>query len=354
MYIQRLRIENLKLLKNFELDFVGPGGKPRKWTMLIGENGTAKTSILQAIALAAAGRRQVNTLGLRVTPYLRDRRADEAVRIDSTFGFSDVALRTGAFGSASTALPNKDVLPGLTAPYPLDLCLRSRRRPRARRQPARRALLVRGRRDAAPQGNARPARRRPRPAQEPLVRRWLRGHPQPPGRERPAEVQLPGDGASPPSLRPRVAHRRHGVRELFHRGGRGGRRRQQGEHVQPDGEGRALHRRESPPDARGSRAAWSQRRADVGRHAGEGAVRAAYRRQGVRDPGPGAVARLPVDDRVDRRSRRARRPRGEGRAGARGHARPGVDRRDRSPPAPDLAGGAGATAPRPSRGCSSS
>ena len=55
--------------------------------MIIGENGTAKTSLLQAIAMAAAGSREVNSLAKAVTGYLRDRRHDEAMEITATFGF---------------------------------------------------------------------------------------------------------------------------------------------------------------------------------------------------------------------------------------------------------------------------
>lgn len=116
MYIEKLNIENLKLLRNLELDFRGPQGL-RKWTVLIGRNGTAKTSILQAIALAAAGQRHVTTLARPVARNLRDRRPkpgeERAVRIDATFKFADAALEI------------EDVFPGLTRPYPEELHLRS-------------------------------------------------------------------------------------------------------------------------------------------------------------------------------------------------------------------------------------
>ena len=45
----------MKLLRDFTLDFNTADGAPRMWTVIIGPNGTAKTTILQAIALAAAG-----------------------------------------------------------------------------------------------------------------------------------------------------------------------------------------------------------------------------------------------------------------------------------------------------------
>lgn len=59
------------------------------WTVIIGRNGTAKTSILQAIALAAAGSRQVNGLAKPVVGHLVDRRrTGQTMEIDATFRFT--------------------------------------------------------------------------------------------------------------------------------------------------------------------------------------------------------------------------------------------------------------------------
>lgn len=115
MHLRRLKLENLKRIQSLDLRFVRADDQVRPWTVIIGENGTAKTTILQAIALAAAGTRQVNTLGGSVTPFLLNRRVKKPadMRIDATFGFSDIALST------------PDVLPGLVVPYPRGLRLRS-------------------------------------------------------------------------------------------------------------------------------------------------------------------------------------------------------------------------------------
>lgn len=103
MYLRQLHTSNLKRLREFKLDFTHEG-KPRMWTVLMGENGTAKTSILQAIALAAAGSRQVNTLAKPVARHLRDRRhPDQKLTIKAEFEFGPRAhgkhvhpLRPGA------------------------------------------------------------------------------------------------------------------------------------------------------------------------------------------------------------------------------------------------------------------
>ncbi|HEX4423166.1 MAG TPA: AAA family ATPase [Kofleriaceae bacterium] len=88
MYLRHLHVQNLKRLRDFKLDFLH-AGQPRMWTVLIGENGTAKTTLLQAIALAAAGGQQVNTLAGPVVRNLRDRRSPkEQLEIDAEFEFT--------------------------------------------------------------------------------------------------------------------------------------------------------------------------------------------------------------------------------------------------------------------------
>ncbi|RKH42813.1 AAA family ATPase [Corallococcus sicarius] len=85
MYIKNLKIQNLKLLKNIELPFTNSDGSPRMWTVIIGENGTGKTSILQAIAMASAGQRNVTGLAENIES-LRDKRAPRTtVQIEAEF-----------------------------------------------------------------------------------------------------------------------------------------------------------------------------------------------------------------------------------------------------------------------------
>ncbi|MBT9561229.1 MAG: AAA family ATPase [Myxococcales bacterium] len=86
MYLRRLHIKNLKRLRSVDLDFTD-GSRPRMWTVLIGENGTAKTSILQAIALAAVGLKEVGALAGTAVKHLRDRRAAETMKALADFEF---------------------------------------------------------------------------------------------------------------------------------------------------------------------------------------------------------------------------------------------------------------------------
>lgn len=96
MYIRDLSIQNLKLLKDLSLSFVRPDGSLRMWTVIIGENGTGKTSILQAIAMAAAGQLQVNNLAGKVVANLRDRRSELPMQVRANFSFSELALHSTA------------------------------------------------------------------------------------------------------------------------------------------------------------------------------------------------------------------------------------------------------------------
>lgn len=95
MYVRRLHIQHMKRIADLTLD-LEHDGQPRMWTVLIGENGTAKTTILQAIALSAAGSRQVNTLGRPIVKHLRDRRSDAQMQVMTEFAFTPQSLRDPA------------------------------------------------------------------------------------------------------------------------------------------------------------------------------------------------------------------------------------------------------------------
>lgn len=89
MYLRKIRIQRMKRIRDLTLEMPAVGGAPRMWTVLIGENGTAKTSILQAIALAAAGKNQVNSVATRRVDQYRDRRTDdEDLDVEATFTFT--------------------------------------------------------------------------------------------------------------------------------------------------------------------------------------------------------------------------------------------------------------------------
>ena len=53
--LRQVEITNLRVLRNLSLTFREPGSDRAPWLMLLGENATGKSTVLQAIALALAG-----------------------------------------------------------------------------------------------------------------------------------------------------------------------------------------------------------------------------------------------------------------------------------------------------------
>lgn len=92
MYIRSLHIKNLKRLRDLSLTFTNDDGSPRMWTVLIGENGTGKTSILQAIALTAAGTLRVNDLAGKSFAHLVDLRQRSTMEVRARYGFTPSSL----------------------------------------------------------------------------------------------------------------------------------------------------------------------------------------------------------------------------------------------------------------------
>ena len=54
MYLKAFTIRHIKCFETLTLDFF-EGNKPRKWNVILGENGTGKSTLLQAIAVTLAG-----------------------------------------------------------------------------------------------------------------------------------------------------------------------------------------------------------------------------------------------------------------------------------------------------------
>ncbi len=59
MYIQKAKIENIRSIVNFEIEFKNPAG----WHVLIGDNGAGKSTIIRSMALALVG--YIEAQGLR-------------------------------------------------------------------------------------------------------------------------------------------------------------------------------------------------------------------------------------------------------------------------------------------------
>jgi energy-coupling factor transporter ATP-binding protein EcfA2 len=71
MYLQECTIRNIKCFEEIKLDFRNLDGSPRLWNVIIGENGTGKTTLLQAIAIALLGEKAASVLLPRPTGWVR-------------------------------------------------------------------------------------------------------------------------------------------------------------------------------------------------------------------------------------------------------------------------------------------
>lgn len=55
MFLRSLRIENVRSIERLELDLTAADRRARKWTIVLGENGTGKSTVLRAAALVLGG-----------------------------------------------------------------------------------------------------------------------------------------------------------------------------------------------------------------------------------------------------------------------------------------------------------
>jgi DNA repair exonuclease SbcCD ATPase subunit len=55
MYLKRVVIENIKCFGRAELNLMSDDEQIKHWSVILGENGTGKSTLLQAIAMALVG-----------------------------------------------------------------------------------------------------------------------------------------------------------------------------------------------------------------------------------------------------------------------------------------------------------
>lgn len=72
MFLKRIQIKNIRSIAELDLDFNTDGRHTRKWTLLLGENGTGKSTVLRCIALLLCGRDALpELLGKNPTDWIR-------------------------------------------------------------------------------------------------------------------------------------------------------------------------------------------------------------------------------------------------------------------------------------------
>ena len=91
MYIQKVNIENIKSIKNFEMEFENPAG----WHVLIGDNGSGKSSIIQAIALALIGPDEIAGIQPNWNDFLKWGENSGAIQLAITTSEDDQKLSSG-------------------------------------------------------------------------------------------------------------------------------------------------------------------------------------------------------------------------------------------------------------------
>lgn len=107
MVIESLRVENLKLLAGQTFSFRRLDGSLRLWTVLIGDNGLCKTTILQAIALAASGEKIARALVDDAGTFCRAASPARSAAIEAVFRLNSSASHPDRLVSHLVAEPNR-------------------------------------------------------------------------------------------------------------------------------------------------------------------------------------------------------------------------------------------------------
>ncbi len=99
-YITRIEVTNWKPVEQVDLTF-SPGRSERApWLVLLGENGSGKSSILQGVALAMLGERGRDRLGLRAGDYVRNGARRAEIKVWLT-GVTEPCVLTARKGDVS-------------------------------------------------------------------------------------------------------------------------------------------------------------------------------------------------------------------------------------------------------------
>jgi hypothetical protein len=101
MYVRNLRVRNVKLLRDVNVDFVDASGNPRMWTVFVGENRLCKTTLLQTIAAAACGVDRGTQLVTDVIASWPDLRNPVPLSVDAELGFSETRNATREYPDLS-------------------------------------------------------------------------------------------------------------------------------------------------------------------------------------------------------------------------------------------------------------
>lgn len=92
MHIREIHIENIRGFDDVHLDLDRGGGKYAGWTVLAGRNGTGKSTLLKATALAVAGERWASSLHKSFAGWVRQGARLATCRVRLSAGSTDAFL----------------------------------------------------------------------------------------------------------------------------------------------------------------------------------------------------------------------------------------------------------------------
>jgi energy-coupling factor transporter ATP-binding protein EcfA2 len=94
MYLKKVIIENIKCFGRAELDLMSSDAQPKRWNVILGENGTGKSTLLQAIAMALMGPDPANRLA-RLDGWTRSGQTRGKFVVEVTAGPNDQLTERG-------------------------------------------------------------------------------------------------------------------------------------------------------------------------------------------------------------------------------------------------------------------
>jgi energy-coupling factor transporter ATP-binding protein EcfA2 len=103
MFLSSLTLRNVRAIESLTLNFATPAGGQRRWTLLLGENGCGKSTVLRAAALLLAGSDALAELLGSPDSWIRN--GCKSCRIEAT-----LALPTGATAEVALVLHRGDRL----------------------------------------------------------------------------------------------------------------------------------------------------------------------------------------------------------------------------------------------------
>jgi len=82
MYIRRIEINNIRSIEHFEMTF--PEGKEAGWHVLIGDNGSGKSTIVRAVAACLVGSGEIDTLRISWHVWIRKNSKYSTIGVDTS------------------------------------------------------------------------------------------------------------------------------------------------------------------------------------------------------------------------------------------------------------------------------